>query len=271
MNREHVWATIKDNVLLIVTVAVGVLTAICYPLGWIPQRAALSVIIGLLTLFATSEILERRRRFARVESMLENGFEKVIESLGGVEIQAFATEREVYEYLAARIQKVQGNVRDATLGPSSSETVPDYRRKFYASRAKVIAKGRVHYRYVTMFSNRIRFERVRREIEEFSTRQFYVGCFDVPPKAIPMLSLIVIDNEEVIIGAHRRMYAPSERNPDVLMRHPVVVRLFSDYFDLLWRESTKLNERGIREDLLDSLSRQIDAHEQLQASSAEKT
>jgi len=63
-----------------------------------------------------------------------------------------------------------------------------------------------------------------------------------------MLSFAVIGEYEVIVGGHRRMYAPSERSPDLLIRHPAIVELFSNYFDLLWQQSTKLNERGIRFD-----------------------
>jgi hypothetical protein len=264
MKREDIWGTIKDNILLIITVVGGVFTAIAYPLGWIPQSVILSVIVGLLTLFITSEIFERRQRFSRLESLVEGGFTKVITSLDGVEVQSFPTEKDTYEYIVTYIQKFEGNIMDASLGPSS-ETIPEYRRKYYEIRGKAISKGKIHYRYITMFNNRTRLDRVRQEIRDLGNKQFYVGYFDIPAKPIPIFSFAVLGNKEVIVGGHRRMYAPSERSPDLLIRHPAIVQLFSDYFDLLWQRSIKLNERGIREDLLDSLSKGIESDKHAQS------
>lgn len=269
MKREEVWGSIKDNVLLIITVVGGIFTAIAYPLGWIPQSVVLSAIVGLLTLFVTSEIFERRQRFSKLESLTENGFTKVITSLDGVEILSFPTEEDTYKYINTRIQKFEGNIRDASLGPSSG-IVPEYRRKYYEIRRKAVSKGKIHYRYVSMFNNSTRLDRVKKDIQDLSNKQFYVGYFDISQKQIPMLSFEVFGEEEVIVGGHRRMYAPSERSPDLLIRHPAIVELFSNYFDLLWQQSIKLNERGIRDDLIDSIAKSIEINDRISLQPSKK-
>ena len=142
MKREDVWGSIKDRLLLIITVTGGVITAIAYPLGWIPQSVTLSVIVGLLTLFITSEIFERRQRFSQLELLVENGFANTVRALDGVEIISSPTEEDSYKYITNRIQKFEGNIRDASLGPSS-ESVSEYRQKYYEIRSKEINKRKI--------------------------------------------------------------------------------------------------------------------------------
>jgi xanthosine utilization system XapX-like protein len=252
MKEKGFWSSLADNALLVITLIAGILTAILYPLNLIPQTIALSVIVGLLTLLATSEILQRRRRFAKVESLIESGFEKLTTSLSGVEVQRFESEKQTYDYLINRLQTVQGHIKDVSLG-IGSERVPEWRKKYYENRSKILKRGKVHYRYVTVLKTRSRLDMVRHDMEDLASKQYYVGYFDSPENPIPGLGFIIIDDKEVLVGAYRRLHNPSENNPDLLIKHPDIVRLFSDYFELLWTQSTKLNDKGIRYDLLDSI------------------
>jgi len=258
MSKIDVWDLIKENIVIVVTVVSGIVAAIGYPLGWIPQTVVLSVIVGLLTIFATSEILERRRRFANLESVLGSGFERTIKSLKGVEVQFFETETEFYDYLAARIRTTNRFIKYASLGPSRYKVSPaGQSQRFYKERARMIASGKIRFNYLTMINDRGRLERVQRELEEFDGKQYFVGYFELSKDFIPMVSFTVIDDEELIIGGHRTLYAPSEGTASILIRHQDAARLFSDYFDLLWRHSIKLNEHGIRRDLLETLGKQL--------------
>ncbi len=178
-----------------------------------------------------------------------------LENVGGYAIESFTEEKQLYEYLGSRIQTVIDNIKDVSLGPGS-ERIPDYRQQYYNVRSQVIKQKDIYYRYLCMLATSSRVERVRNELNEFSQNRFFVGFFESHPDPIPMISFIVIDDEEVIVGAHRRLHSPSQRNSDVLIRHPTVVRLFSDYFEFLWDKAIKLNEHGIRNDLLAALSAQ---------------
>lgn len=179
-----------------------------------------------------------------------------LENVGGYAIDSFTDEKQLYEYLGSRIQTVTDNIKDVSLGPGSERT-PDYRQQYYNLRSQVIKQKDIYYRYLCMLATSSRVERVRNELNEFSQNRFFVGLFESHPDPIPMISFIVIDDKEVIVGAHRRLHSPSQRNSDVLIRHPTVVGLFSDYFEFLWDKAIKLNEHGIRNDLLTALSAQL--------------
>ena len=192
----------------------------------------------------------------KVEAELKIGYQLEID----YQIQTFPDEKQTYKFLRNRIQGAKDNVKDASLG-LGSERVPDYRQKYYETRTKVIKENDIYYRYLCVVGTRSRLERICSELEEFSRNQFFVGFFETIKKPIPMLSFIIIDDKEVLIGAHRRLHAPSERNPDVLVKHPSAVQLFSDYFELLWSQAVKLNEYELRKDLIETLRLRVDTLE----------
>ncbi len=253
MKRDF-WEKLKDNLPIFITLTTGIIATIGSNLGWITDTAILSIIVGLLTLFATSEIIERRRRFSKLETMLEQNLETTINSLMGVHIELFETEDDFFDYLNKKLPTIKHTLRYASLGPGPSR-VSSKAGDFYETRAKLIRKSKIRVNYLTMFTNRIRFERTREEICQLDGKSFYVGFFDFFPSAAPMLSFTVTDEDEVIIGGHRTLYSPSEGTNSILVKHKVLAKLFADYFDLLWRRSNKLNEKEINYELLEELDK----------------
>lgn len=231
--------------------------AIGYPLGWVTQEITLSAIVGLLTLFITSEILERRLRFEKIEKLLINGFDKTIATFGDANVEYFDGEDDFFKYLIAKLPQVEHSIKFTSLGPSHGH-ISATAQKFYKEKAKLIAAGKIRYNYLTVINNQGRLDRIIKDLHEANDKKYFVGYFDENAMSIPMVSFTVLDDKELIIGGHRTLYAPSEGTASILVRNEKAARLFSDYFDMLWRNAIKINEHGIiRQDIINALLEQV--------------
>jgi hypothetical protein len=67
----------------------------------------------------------------------------------------------------------------------------------------------------------------------------------------PLISLMVVDSEEVIFAFYRAGFLPSDKEIRVAVRHPEIVRLFADYYDAIWQGATRLE--GSQQRALDLL------------------
>lgn len=183
------------------------------------------------------------------QQMLNSG------ELAAIGTYSFADEAEEYEYCTRRLRTAR-RVKDATLGPGS-ERVPSYRKKYYDDRRDIIKRQGIDYRYICMVGTNSRLERIIEDMRELEQFDFFVGYFETPSPFHPMISFLIFDDEEVIMGSYRRLNDPTQRKADILIKEPEVARAFSDYFEFLWERTTKLNDHGIRFDIVDSIRLRI--------------
>lgn len=244
--RKDVWGSKKDYVLLAITIITGAAAAILYPLGLIPQSIVLSVIVGLLTLFATSEILERMTRFATLENLVESGFEDTISSIDKVNVKVFTERGKWYDYICPRIERAKRNIDVTHFSPSLPV------ESWSKSMAKAIKSG-VRVRRVVIFQNQTVLRWVKDAVEEFKDCDFYVGRLDEPPMRISLPHFLIIDNNEVAIGGFYR--ERTEESSTIWIKDKCIAEVLEQYFSVLWRDSTKLNEYGgnVHYDLFDQL------------------
>jgi hypothetical protein len=64
-----------------------------------------------------------------------------------------------------------------------------------------------------------------------------------------MLNLLIIDGEEVWLGGGEGYEVRT-----ISVKHPQFIKLFQEYYDKLWRNSIRLNDREGQNDLLDQLA-----------------
>lgn len=70
--------TIGDNFSIVITLVPGIVVAVLYPVGIIPQAAIVTIIIGLLTLLSVAEVIERRKASKRVELLIVRKFHSLV-------------------------------------------------------------------------------------------------------------------------------------------------------------------------------------------------
>jgi hypothetical protein len=241
---ERFWSFIGENLISLATVAAGIIAVIAQQLNWISGPVVSSTILGLLCLLATSEIVERARKLDRLEYLIVESSEKAIKSLSGVEATLLPTSEAAFNYMANRIELAQKRIDHAALAPA----IPRERssaRRWEQAIAKVLKADRVLYRYIASFADPYRLDRVRQHLADPAIKKYYVRHFDTSPSdngSVPMLSFLIIDDEELIM---HYPYSPGQPEEFLAVKHPDIIRLFSAYYECLWQEARRVDADGV--------------------------
>lgn len=248
-SSEKLWSFIGDNLISLATVAAGIIAVVAQQLGWLSGPTVSSAILGLLCLLATSEIVERTRRLDKIERLIAEKSERTIKSLSGVEATVLPTSEEAFEYMADHIEQARRRIDHAALAPAIPRRTSSA-RKWEQAISKVLRANQVLYRYIASFTDASRLDRVRQHLASPSVKKYYVGHFDTSGTSIPMLSFLIVDDQEIIM---HYPYVPGQAEMFLAVKHPDIVRLFSVYYERLWQEATKLNVGGLSQDQVEDV------------------
>ncbi len=83
MKKKSVWKFVSENMLSLLSIAIGVVVIILQGIGIIQGDLVSMAILALLATLATSQIVETNRKFEGLEDLLEHGFQNVVNSLSG--------------------------------------------------------------------------------------------------------------------------------------------------------------------------------------------
>lgn len=239
-NRDR-WAQIKEYSEFLLIAIPATIVAILYPLNILSQEVAISCIIALLVFLALNEVIDRRKSFAGLEELIKNGNTSIIDSLQGIEVMVFTDEKEAYQNLTNKLSQAKSKIKYASLG-SGHEKIFDYALRYNSEKMKIVKKGKIEYYYLTNINNKIRQERIQKELFEIKNEKYYIRTFEFPSDFLPMVSFTVIDDKYVSIGGHRCMSDPNRKIGSAMIRNDSVAELFSNYFDLLWDKASSVHQ-----------------------------
>lgn len=219
-----------------------------------------SLIVGLLSTIVTLliDIVARIQKAAdsilaedqKIARNLEREIERTISSLKGVDIRLFEGRDEYYPYLERRLKQVKRYI-DITHSSPYTDTTYSSSERYFSTFSEVVKAAKIKVRRILLVSTQEQMEWVKRMLTEFAGCPFFLGCYPKPSRFIPWLNLFIIDGEEVVISGGER--APSYESTAVSIKHASFAKMAQEHFDGLWRSSLRLNEEGIRDDLLRQL------------------
>jgi hypothetical protein len=254
------WMFIADNIVSLVTVAAGLVILVIQTTSPTPNLLLVSsATLVLVTLLATSEIIERQRRLSRIEKMLADilvqtqagtertttqvwqGAEQIIESLKlGFDKTAVQEKSpgEYYEYLRYRFTTAKQSILWFAVDPRKS-SVADVRRPYEDAFEKALREGKVQIRWITTLGSKARKERAY-EIVFGKNRSPVAFVGHIPDLVtIPVFTFIIVDNEELMI---RPPLEEGGRVTYAVISSKAIVRVFLEYFDRAWEKAVKLDK-----------------------------
>jgi len=240
MSNRDLWTQIKEYSEFFLIAVPATVVAILYPLNILSQEIAISCIIALLVFLSLNEVIDRRKSFAGIEELIKSGSTTIINSLQGIEVTKFTDEKEAYEDLINKVSEAKWKVKYASLG-IGHDKIYDYSLRYNSEKIKILRKRKIEYYYLTNINNKIRQERIRKELMELQNEKYYVRTFNFPDNFVPMVSFTVIDDKYVSIGGHRSVSDPNQTIGSFMINHESVAELFSNYFDLLWDKANIVN------------------------------
>lgn len=231
-----------------------------YP--WIEERIALITLflIGLLIMFV---VFQQRDYSPTINSKIEECTKHLITEINnapGVEVLSFENVAEFYEYVTSKLNTAKKSIDDITWGSRKVYGVPAEEEAYlnYVNMIEqVCKKGNIKYREVSSLTDERYFSRSMKLLEE-EYYSYHLGYYDVSENPIPLISFIMIDSNEVIVGFYRVPTLPPEGEVHLSVSQPDLVRLFGDYFDTLWVGSDKVKEADIvNHDLINQIKNKL--------------
>ncbi len=241
-----------DIIVLIITAAACVIVAFLDAINIvIPDYSVLC--FALLSAFAVHFIsvflseAESRRMNSSISAKIDEVAEKIINSLGGVELRTFEKIEQVDIYIAQRIIDAKKSVCDLNwqdhLPVNPSPRNPVNRAASDKAIEKSISsfcrsRSEKSYREIFTFQNKNNISKMKSHIKlgmNYSCSYFE----STSGSTFPKLQFVIIDDEEVIFAssAYKPHYcAISDKR---------LVSIMTNYFEQAWELSKKINERGI--------------------------
>lgn len=220
---------------------------------WVIEKASVItlLLIGLFLIGVISLIGESTTRI-----------ENKIQDLEGSKVLYFENVAEVFNYVATKIENATKSIDDITWGFRRRE---DYRttaeeeayENYLKAMEAVCKKGNIKYREISSLIDEHYFQRSMNLIQK-EYISYHLGYYDIS-SAPPLMSYIIIDSKEVIIGFYRVPFLSPEGEIYLSITQPEIVKLFQDYFEVLWIHSRKVKEgRRIDQLLIDEIKRKIE-------------
>jgi len=244
INHFEIWilgATALIAIFITLLDFVGALDSI----PWLRDRIPVLVLL-FVGLIATYIVLERRNQLQtmhqdlldKTENILKvqtSSTESIINALQGVKVKNFESDAACLEYINMRVAQAKRQVDDISwsaeekITPGLDRTKPldnEYREVLSRLTQKI------PFREIFIFHDKS--ERIQKLRNRVSDNWPGYSCVYFEDTEIPLFQFMIIDQEEVIILSA----LPNVRNLSI--RHPDIVRLFVEYYELLWQNGRKL-------------------------------
>jgi hypothetical protein len=224
-------------------------------LSWIRSEIAIItlLLLGLFLLGITFLIEESTTRI-----------EKEIKSLPGVEVIQFETVSDVYNYVAAQLRSATKSVDDITWGSRKGyrTKIEEQAYEHYLKAIELVCKkGNIKYREVSSLSDEHYFNRSMHLIKK-KYYNYHLGYHDLSKTKVPLMSYIIIDSEQVILGFYRVPTLSPEGEIQLTITQPTIVKLYEDYFETLWSSSDKIKDTTkINHDLIGKIRKKLNIKE----------
>jgi hypothetical protein len=165
---------------------------------------------------------------------------------------------ETYNYFVERLSKAHTSI-DVTHFEDRPycENEPDYFKKieYYKTLGEIIKSGKVKVRRIQLVRDIETLEWTKQVLKEFEYSTFRLGCYIGEASDIPLLSLMVIDGEEVCLACVEKNSSFDQKSMSI--KNPILTQIIQNYFDILWRNSLVVKEQNINPHLLTEIEGKI--------------
>lgn len=242
----------------------GILGAI----PWLSERVPTLTLL-LLSILTGYLVIERRSRFEKLESLTLSETEKILREIvqGKAEIfnlirdsntLLFNNPEETYTYFLERLSKARHSIDVTHFGgrPFRKGQADHFgRNSYYELLSRIIKEGKLKVRRIQLVRDLDGLEWVREVLDEFAQNRFYLGCYVGNASDIPLLSLMIIDGEEVCLACTEKNFSFDQKT--ISIKNPIFTKLIQSYIDILWRNALIVKEKEVDNLLLDSIEKTI--------------
>ncbi len=247
-------------------VSIADLFGILTNLPWLTERIP-EVTLLLIGILLTFVVFQEKDYSQKINSKIEESTNRIIKAtknLQMVYILPFETVGKLYNYVAEKLNSASKSIDDITWGSRKgyrTEAEEKAYNNYLEAIEAVCKKGTVKYREISSLTDEHYFWRSMNLIEK-GYYSYHAGYYDISENTVPLMSYIIIDSKEVVLGFYRVPTLPSEGEIYLSVSQPMLVNLFKDYFETLWVGSVKIKEaKTINCDILNQIKKNLNIKE----------
>jgi hypothetical protein len=210
----------------------------------------LIVAAALPLLLSTSA--RRRREMERVESEIAALPETLIDGLSGERVhrtRIHANVDEHYRDLEKRVGRAKTRIDALSLNPFHEGHSPS--RQYYAALKTAVggAPG-IKYRRIAILARHsdATVGMLKDELSVLGSHAgYYLGIYDLrdSDKHLPFMNVLIIDNKTLFLGLFRHYDTEGAGDIALETNSPEMIKIFSEYLDWVWLQSTKLKDGDV--------------------------
>jgi hypothetical protein len=161
----------------------------------------------------------------------------------GVEIHQFENVGNVYDYISSKLREARQGVKDITWGSYTGYRTEREQTCYdnYVKTIESVCKKDIVYEEISSLSDEHYF---RRSTNLLTYYNYHLAFHDISCISVPLISYVIIDSQEVILGFCRvsGVTRPLDNIVYLSVTNPMLVRFFFDYFTSIWHQAIKLKE-----------------------------
>ncbi len=228
-----------DGWVLVSTALVAILIGLLdfTPLVNITTDPTLRMILIALGMTMAAIVAQTGRRTAEMKELRD--------TLGAASIELISSGSDFQNHTKQRIAKATKFVLDTTLNIEEAIIVhpADNPNHYYHTIYERVYKKEITYRRVEVIFNQERLEQVIARLLIHEGQEYFIRYYNPPPKPIPVLNLMSIDNDGFYLGGFYSSDAPNDIVGFVFIRDVQIGRFLEAYWNNLWFSAKPLNER----------------------------
>lgn len=239
-----------DYIALLAVAGIAIIISILDLLGllehfeWFTRKTPRLTLL-LLSALAAFIVYQDKNKINKLSDQIQSAEENIITQMGqvqGVQVLRFKNITEVYNYIAGKISSAEETVDDITWGSRKEYRTQDEKiayQNYLNVMAQSCQKQQITYREISSLANEHYFKRAENLLKYYNYR---LGYHDISHFTVPLMSFIIIDSKEVMMGFYRVPTLSPEGEVYLSIKNPVILSLYRDYFETLWASSIKLKE-----------------------------
>jgi hypothetical protein len=229
-------------------------------IAWLSERVSTFVLLllGLYIAFSTSFINDIRSEIQAIRNSPTPELSQMNEVVKAISYQLsqftssshdlrvleFSNVGDVYNYVADKLQGATDTVEDITWGSYTGYRTEKEQLayEFYVkTMEEICGKGDIMYKEISSLSDSHYFDRAQNLCQYYS---YHLAYHDISSMDVPLISFIIIDSKEVIIGFYRILGVVRALEGIVYLsiQNPLMIKFFSDYYGKIWAKAEKLKE-----------------------------
>jgi hypothetical protein len=268
-----------DELLLVGMAGICFLTAIADFVGILHSVEFLSERIpGMILLFLSTMaiymISEKRGKLNDIEMLTQSKANDILKELSGNytsifnlikgenNVRLFEDSETMYEYLLERYKKVRTSIDMTHFGNKAyrvrQDEILNYNAnsKFYNLLKQIILDGKIRVNRVVFVKTDDSLKWIKEMMEEFEDNpNLSIGCYQNKESHIYLISLMIIDSEEVLMTYGEKMLEDHRRTLSI--KSPLAVKFFQEYFNCLLRDSIIVKSETVHDDMFTKLSNEF--------------